>query len=540
MQRLRYALLFDGRSLERWHLRCLEGLEPYAELTGAIAAPLEAGARSMTRGSPFLRRYAERLTRRLMVDVTGHLADIPSIALDDLTGEPEPTLDFVLRLGRVAIPRGLAAASRHGVWYFEHERELDLLPFFREVHDGESITAAALVQVGHSGHDVWILEQGRFPTNKLSYEASRERVEGALAAWPARVCRQLMRPGAGGSGPQMQDGRARAVEPERRMGLGRYRVAIIWRRLALARERLFRHPQWNIGILHVPAGGLLAPGAYVDSDVEWFPLADRKGFLADPFAVLRDERVHVVCEYYSYRESKGELRALEYDADGFSSELVTVLSQPTHMSYPFLLEHAGGIYCIPETAAEGEVVLLRADEYPRRWSRAATLVADFPGLDATVFPYEGRWWLLSTRSGPLEDVELWAWHAPELMGPWIAHARNPVKTDICGARPAGPPFVHDGALYRPAQDGSRTYGGRITLHRVTQLTPTEFAEQPVTVLEASPAGPFPVGPHTLTPIGDAVLVDGRRTVFAPDALRAFLRIWAADLADRRRRRRSVL
>jgi hypothetical protein len=160
-------------------------------------------------------------------------------------------------------------------------------------------------------------------------------------------------------------------------------------------------------------------------------------------------------------------------------------------------------------------------------------------LDATVFPHGGRWWLLSTRSGPLEDVELWAWHAPELMGPWVAHARNPVKTDICGARPAGRPFVHDGALYRPAQDGSRTYGGRITLRRVTQLTPTEFAEQPVTVLEASPEGPFPVGPHTLTPIGDAVLVDGRRTVFAPDALRAFLRIWAADLADRRRRRRSV-
>ena len=74
------------------------------------------------------------------------------------------------------------------------------------------------------------------------------------------------------------------------------------------------------------------------------------------------------------------------------------------------------------------------------------------------------------------------------------------------------------------------------IQRVTRLTPTEFVEEPAAVLEASADSPFPDGRHTLTPVGDVVLVDGRRTVFVWPALRAFLGIWASDLAGRARRR----
>ena len=163
------------------------------------------------------------------------------------------------------------------------------------------------------------------------------------------------------------------------------------------------------------------------------------------------------------------------------------------------------------------------------------LVEDFPGVDPTVFSHEGRWWLTCTRKGTHEDVELWMWHAFDLVGPWTAHVRNPVKTDVRGARPAGPPFVHEGMLYRPAQDCSRTYGGRIMVQRVTHLTPSRFAEEPITVLEATPRSAFPGGPHTLTPVGNRVLVDGRRAVFVWAALRAFLRIWAENVARKLRR-----
>jgi hypothetical protein len=119
----------------------------------------------------------------------------------------------------------------------------------------------------------------------------------------------------------------------------------------------------------------------------------------------------------------------------------------------------------------------------------------------------------------------------------VAHALNPVQTDVRRARPGGTPFLHAGVLYRPAQDCSTSYGGRISLQRVTRLTPSEFAEETVSLLELSPEGSFPGGPHTVTPIGDVVLVDGRRTVLVPAAFRAFLAIWGSALIRRVRRGR---
>ena len=524
----KYALLFDGRSLERWHLRCLAELDVHAELVGVIASPTANGA-----GPASVRlsrhHYARRLTNRLNEDVTSRFSGTKSLSLDDVRSD----VDFVLRLGGVMIPEGLAAASPQGVLYFEHESGDGALPFLDEVYDAEDVTRAALLRVTGVSREVEVLEEGWFPTNKLSYEASRHRVEDAVAAWPGRICPRLT--GIGASSGRVRETLARRSYG--RTGLSRLRALTTLRRLARAWERLFRHPQWCIGVLRAPVSALLAPGAYVDSEVEWFPLKGREGFLADPFAIARAGRVDVLCEYYSYRDSKGDIRALAYSNPGFT-EPAPVMASASHMSYPFLLEHAGETYCIPETAALGEVALYRADEFPSRWSRIATLVSDFRGLDPTIFPHEGKWWLMCTRSGPHEDTELWAWHAPDLLGPWIGHSGNPVKTDVRGARPGGRPFVLDGALYRPGQDCSKTYGGRITLHRVTRLTPSEFAEEPVSVVEASPTNRFPTGPHTLTVIGDAVLLDGRRNVFAPAALRAFLRIWAADLAGGRARRAS--
>ena len=51
------------------------------------------------------------------------------------------------------------------------------------------------------------------------------------------------------------------------------------------------------------------------------------------------------------------------------------------------------------------------------------------------------------------------------------------------ARPAGPIFAHEGRLYRPAQDCSRTYGGAVVIHRIEALTPEIFREVAVARLD---------------------------------------------------------
>jgi hypothetical protein len=85
-----------------------------------------------------------------------------------------------------------------------------------------------------------------------------------------------------------------------------------------------------------------------------------------------------------------------------------------------------------------------------------------------------------------------------------------VKTDVRSSRPAGTPFVHEGSLYRPAQDCSRTYGGRIALNRIVTLTSEDFLEEPVALIEPVRSSRYPDGVHTVSAFGEHTLVDGKR------------------------------
>lgn len=500
-----------------------------------IVASNEPVPKAMTAASWPMRSYAKRMHGRSSLDVIERFAHLPRL---DTVYASSPSgsacLDFALTLGRVSTPRDVGSATRYGVWYFQHESDDHVLPFFREVQDGDDVTRAALMALRTERSEAAVLEEGHFRTDGRSYLASRDRVLEGIAAWPARVCQRLL------TGADRDLGAPRPLEfptrrtREKRVGFVRFKSVLARRRLELAWERLFRHPQWNIGALNVPVATLLAPGGYVDGDIEWFPLDNREGFLADPFGIVCEEGVRILCEYFDYRERKGRVYALEHSGDGFTQP-TPALPLPVHASYPFLLESSDQIYCVPEASDANEVALYQAIAFPQKWAKVAVLIQDFAGVDPTLFSHDGRWWLMCTRKGALEDVELWAWHASALSGPWTPHARNPVKTDVRGARPAGRPFVHERVLYRPAQDCSRTYGWRIRVQRVLCLTPDEFEEESVTVLEASPQSPYPLGRHTLTSVGDMVLVDGRRAVFAWPAFRSFLGIWAAHLSSKARR-----
>jgi hypothetical protein len=533
MRRLRAALLFNSYSLEPWHLRCIDHLEQFAEVVSLIVTPDEQSSRSRPHGSRPMRRYARRVTAHVTQDVTHRFAHVPRFDQNSGRRSAELTsLDFALKLGRGSIPITIELTIRHGVWYFAHECQDDLLAFFREVYEGEHVTAAALLAADARRGEPVVLTEGYFRTERRSYRANRDRVLDGIAMWPARVCRRLLEGGDGESSPLSVDAVRQPGRSNPRPTLSRFWSRLARRRVAFAWERLFRHPQWNIGVLKAPVGTLLDTGADADDEIDWLPLDDRESFLADPFGQVHNGTMRVLCERFGYREGKGRIYTVEYSARGFTTPPEPAIALPVHMSYPFLLKGAGATYCIPETSEANEVALFRAIEFPSQWSKIAVLIERFAGVDPTVVRHEGRWWLMCTEKGPREDVELWLWHAAELKGPWIPHARNPVKTDVRGARPAGLPFIHEGQLYRPAQDCSKRYGWRLALNRVTRLTPTEFAEELVTVLEASPRSPFPKGRHTLTPVGDIVLVDGLRTVFVWPAFRAFLGIWARDLARR--------
>ena len=80
--------------------------------------------------------------------------------------------------------------------------------------------------------------------------------------------------------------------------------------------------------------------------------------------------------------------------------------------------------------------------------------------------------------------------------------------------------MYQGELWRPGQDSSLTYGGRIAMNRVLELSPTRYAEETVHYVGPLQHCAWDKGLHTLCAMGDITLVDGKRFVTVPERKKA--------------------
>jgi len=255
--------------------------------------------------------------------------------------------------------------------------------------------------------------------------------------------------------------------------------------------------------------------------IKWFAFADQERFLADPFVAVRDGRIYVLCEEFSYESFKGRIVSCEVSQDYSVSLPEVVIDLPFHVSYPFLLMYDDDFYCVPETFRANEISLYKADDFPRSWRKVRTLVKGFAGVDGTIFKYDRYWWLICTDRRTGANDKLYAWYADDLFGSWRSHRGNPVKVDERSTRPAGTPFEYEGEVFRPSQDCSKGYGRRVIINRITKLTPSEFREEAAGVI--SPEGPYAEGVHTVSSTDNITLVDGKRFKFVGSEFKRLLK-----------------
>ena len=240
----------------------------------------------------------------------------------------------------------------------------------------------------------------------------------------------------------------------------------------------------------------------------------RDRFFADPFVVTRAGKSYIFIEDYFYKKKKGLISCIEIDERGECGKAEVVLEAPYHLSYPFVFEHGGEWYMIPETRENLTVELYRAVDFPRRWVLEKVLLKNVPAVDSTVFMHEGRVWLF--LGGMAEKVspndELFLFSADSLFGDWRPHPRNPIVSDVRSARPAGALFFQNGQLIRPAQDCSTRYGFAVVFNRVDLLSESDYREAPI--------GRIPrqwcsgnQGTHTFNQNEAYQVVDGRMLIF---------------------------
>lgn len=242
------------------------------------------------------------------------------------------------------------------------------------------------------------------------------------------------------------------------------------------------------------------------------PPTDR--FWADPHIICRDGRYFVFIEEYLYQTHKGHISVMEIKEDGTYSTPETVLETDYHLSYPFVFEHQGETYMIPESIENRTVELYKCVEFPNKWQFVKNLMSDVALLDVTLHHQDGKWWMFANgveNSGMSTWDELYLFFTDDFIsGEWQAHSKNPIVSDCKRARPAGPLFMQNGQLIRPSQNCSHRYGYGFNLNVVEKLTETEYVES--TVTEVTPDwSPELLATHTFCSAGRLSVIDAQIT-----------------------------
>ena len=567
--KLQFGVMCHGTTLEAWEARCLHKLleVPGVELAlliveGQPAAP-PPGRRPLralrnlllgrsTLWDLYMLWARPRLASRRPVTMAGKLAGVPTLECQPIQDESgawrldeadlqrirEHRLSFILRFGGDMLRRVTIDAAEHGVWSFRHHYTPGRrhgLPGFWEVYDRAAIIETSLERVTDRPDRAVVLQRGAFRAELglNGYVHNHDKAAFASALWPARVCRDLLY----GEASYLRAAPAPVTPFVHRQPAAWQALVFLLRsaqdELRIKLNWLFREEQWNVGYSPTPIHRLLERPEL--SDVRWYPASPRHEFLADPIALDRDGHITVMAEHYDYRTRKGRLMALSFDHGHPAGTAALALEEPWHLAYPLLVQDGPSLYCIPEGSDSGRVWAYRAQEFPHTWQRVGPLLDHAQVVDPTVFRHEDRWWMLGMPTGEYPEqgfVQLHAWYADGLLGPWTAHHCNPLKLDVRNSRPAGPVFRHEGRLYRPAQDCSGRYGSAIAINEVLHLSPSRFEERTVARLAPSPDWPYPAGVHTLCAVDGGVVLDARRMIFVPRCFKERLRELLRDKGER--------
>ena len=424
-------------------------------------------------------------------------------------------IDLIVSLAQKACRDWVPASAKFGLWYFEHSSE---------AHGESNGVDIGLYEVLKRKSHVWsrlrvnhaslandgIIYESCSGVHPLSFRRTRDEHLWKVATFVTRSIRI-----ARAVGPEQFFRKARYFKstigsdgppPTSRLFRGFIIVSFfqysLWRLLRKI-ERKFFAEQWN----------LLFDIDNNKFQFRKFKPMQRSGdhLWADPHVIYRNSKYYVFFEEVLHKVGRGHISMLTITSDGQLSPARTVLERPYHLSYPFLFEWEDQLYMIPETAENRSVELFRCVQFPYDWQHDRTLMRDISAFDATLFPFENRWWMFANvkeQDSTSSWDELHLFYADRPNSPdWTSHPCNPVISDVRYARPAGRIFEESGKYYRPSQDSSYRYGYALNINEVLVLNTVAYRERPVHKFEPDWSSSIRAL-HTYSNVGQLTVIDG--------------------------------
>ena len=506
------ALIVDGRvpvTTRTGWLAKLTTDKPINRLMWRLCQALDrrAAREHLRVPAPKFTALQSRITKVLVtpqsLKFVDHFSDADSAAVKDLG------LDVLLRHGFGIIKGQILTAAWHGIWSFHHadNRVNRGMPAgFWEAALGEPVTGATLQVLTPELDGGRVI--GRCAQNTIANAQRNQRAIYELSVsliW--RELQKLARKSTVATTPSLVYSGPLYTNPTALQSTG-----YIIRRLASVAKgigrklsaRAGRRPSmWSLAVGNTPF-----EQTALWRTRETMPPPNR--FWADPFLLQRDDGLYVFFEEFDYALQRGWISAgrvvgqtIEY--------LGAVIDAGYHMSFPFVFQHDGQIFMIPETGVKRRVELWRAVEFPTRWTLERTAFEGTDIADTTLFEFDGRWWLFANIS-QTPDVDFCnELHVFAVDGPGlktiVPHQDNPVVIDSRFARNGGRPYIRDGRLYRPSQSNiGGVYGRGLNVMEVTALSLTAYEER--LACSATPEfRPGLVGIHHLDATGGTFIID---------------------------------
>lgn len=530
-----FGIMCEGNHLSQWQAQCVKELvrDPNIRLTLIIK---DRGASQSSVWAKLKRVKIQRLlyllyTRFLfkpvcnqLVDMSEYYRGVPAITCqvtlkgkfsqyfkkEDVDAIKSKKLDFILRFGFNIIRGDVLQAAKYGIWSFHHDDEMRYRggpPAFWEIYNNDSVTGATLQRLTSRLDGGIILKKGYFKTCLYSYQKNINEVYFGTSQWPWLVCKDILSNNAGYLEEEATKSDAPIYYPPANSQFLKFVMKDVFNKIKRLLHHLFFREYWNVGIVGEPIQNFIKEN--YKPAIQFLDTPPANEFYADPFGYEHAGTSYILLEKFDFKKNIGKIDV--WKQNGVSTwDQYDLFKVNCHQSYPYIFSDHDDLYCLPEISEAQKLILykLKGSE----WLEQSTLLEGIPCVDATLVKYENKYWLFFTRIDQNSDVNLYIKYASALQGPWIDHSGNPVKIDIRSSRPAGSFFWHEGKLYRPAQNCSKTYGGSVVINKVMVLNEKDYQEE--SVREVFPWDLFyKDGMHTISVLGNRTLIDGKRKRF---------------------------
>lgn len=433
---------------------------------------------------------------------------------NDVENIKDYQLDFILRFSYGIIRGEILNSAKYGIWSFHHGDEKKYRggpACFWEIYNKDNITGFILQKLTNSLDAGIVLKKGYIKTN-LSYSKNLNQalIESTSLAVP--LCVDILNDNVEAFFKKPSITKAKILYAPSNTIFLRYFILSNYRNL-ISLKRIFFVDIWNIGVVESHITSFLNE---TKPNVNWFDLKGRKEFFADPFGILDKgdpKKVHIYFESYNHvgNVNKGEIDSLSY-ANGYLDNRKKIFNFPNHLSYPYIYNEGDAIYMIPENFESNQINLYKKDELIDEFKFKQTLVSNFSGVDSTLVKIDNKYWLFTSDKNNSPEHNLYIFYSENLFTEFLAHPKNPVKTDVRSSRSAGTPFVIKNILYRPSMDYSEKLEGKIRINEVKKISQNDFQEEEIKIIEPYKDSFYSDKIHTLSSVGNYTLIDGAKEV----------------------------